>query len=57
MGNETNSENSSRTTAGSLSEKLIFIVKDGIEKLCAAAQSTIIDLQNKNDNINFDTTG
>ncbi len=25
----------------------IFIVKDGIEKLCAASQSTLIELQNK----------
>lgn len=27
----------------------VFIVKDGIEKLCAASQSTLIELHNKND--------
>jgi uncharacterized protein (TIGR00369 family) len=28
----------------------VFIVNDGIEKLCAAAQSTLIELRNRNDN-------
>ncbi|MCE3229493.1 MAG: PaaI family thioesterase [Bacteroidetes bacterium] len=27
----------------------VFIVKDGVEKLCAASQSTLIELQNKSD--------
>lgn len=27
----------------------VFIVKDGAEKLCAASQSTLIELQNKSD--------
>jgi len=27
----------------------VFVVKDGIEKLCAAAQSTLIELQNRKD--------
>ncbi|AXT20720.1 hotdog fold thioesterase [Flavobacteriaceae bacterium AU392] len=29
----------------------VYIVKNGIEKLCAAAQSTLIELKNKSDNI------
>lgn len=28
----------------------VFIVKDGVEKLCAASQSTLIELKNKSDN-------
>jgi len=28
----------------------VFIVKGGVEKLCAASQSTLIELPNKNDN-------
>jgi uncharacterized protein (TIGR00369 family) len=27
----------------------VFVVKDGVEKFCAASQSTLIELQNKND--------
>ena len=27
----------------------VFIVKEGVEKLCAASQSTLIELQNKSD--------
>ena len=27
----------------------VFIVKDGVEKLCAASQSTLIELRNKSD--------
>ena len=28
----------------------VFVIKGGVEKLCAASQSTLIELQNKSDN-------